>query len=35
MTSFGKSLLKLEVSLTLAGVPWPLGGSRFLVAQPP
>jgi SAM-dependent methyltransferase len=28
-------LLKFEVYLTLAGVRWPLGGSRFVVAQRP
>jgi SAM-dependent methyltransferase len=28
-------LLKLEVHLTLAGVRWPFGGSRFVVAQRP
>jgi SAM-dependent methyltransferase len=29
------SLLRLEVNLTCAGVRWPVGGSRFVVAQRP
>jgi hypothetical protein len=29
------TLLRLEVALTAVGVRWPVGGSRFVVAQRP
>jgi hypothetical protein len=28
-----KTILRAEVGLTLAGLPWPLGGSRVVVAR--